>query len=214
MLEEVKPVGDLSGVRCALACSFGIRLRPVSHDDLDAGISAQPRGQRLGGPPLEEIDRSMGLQINQDRGVHLTATEGEIIDAEDSWSWCRRQVRATKQAQQCHPQAGTRTDGQTSGASQTRSHLSACRLRQIEQKCASVRRATSPGEQRRTEVLGKRAALAVAVVTAKATNGERDLHGACPPGEVKRVALVAVVHPSAGDAAGRSAPAMDQAVRF
>ncbi len=43
----------------------------------------------LGRPPLEEIDWTMGLEINQDRGVHLAATKGEIIDAEDSWGWHR-----------------------------------------------------------------------------------------------------------------------------
>jgi len=183
--------------------------RPVSYDDLDAGMSAQPGRQRLSGPPREEIDRTMGLEINEDRGVHLTATEGKIIDAEDPWSWRRSEDGAAQQAQQCHPQAGTRTDGQTHGTSQTRSGLSACRLRQTEEERASVCRATSSGEQRRTEVLGKGAALTVTVVTAEATNGERDLHGARPPGQVKRVAVIAVVHPGAGDAAGRTAPAMD-----
>ncbi len=109
----------------------------------------------------------------------MAATEGEIIDAEDSWGWRRHQDGASQQAQQCHPQAGTRTDGQASGASQTRSGLSSCGLRRIEEECASVRGATSSGEQRRTEVLGKGAALTIAVVTAEATNGERELRGAC-----------------------------------
>jgi len=214
ILEEVKPVGDLECLGCTLPRSFGIRLRPVSHDNLDTGMSAQPGGQRLGGPPREEIDRSMGLEINQERGVHLTATEGEIIDTEDPWGWCQRENRVTQQTQQCHPQAGTRTDGQTRGASQTRSGLSSCRLYQIEQKCAGVRGATNSGEERCPEALGKGAALTVAVVTTEAANGERDLHGARPPGEVNRVALVAVVHPGAGDAAGRTAPATNHPRRL
>ncbi len=100
----------------------------------------------------------MGLEINQERGVHLTATEGEIIDTEDPWGWRRREDGVTQQTEQCHPQAGTRTDGQTRGASQTCSGLSSCRLCQIEEECASVRGATNSGEERCPEALGKGAA--------------------------------------------------------
>jgi len=146
ILQEVKAVSDLHRIRCALPCSFGVRLCSVSHDVLDTGMGAQPGRQRLSGPAREEIDRSMGLEIDQERSVHLTAMEGEIIDAEDAWGRCHRKHGASKQTEQCHPQAGTRTDGQTRGASQTRSGLSACRLRQIEEKRASVRGATSSGE--------------------------------------------------------------------
>jgi len=150
ILHQVEAISNLTRSRRALPCTFGIRLRPVSHDDLDAGMGAQPGRQGLGGPAFEEIDRTMGLEIDEDGGVHLAAPEGEIIDAEDSWGWRQREDRATKQAQE---RIGT--DGEASGASQTRSALASCRLRQIEKERTRVHRATSPREQRRTEVLGK-----------------------------------------------------------
>jgi len=96
ILQQVKPVSDLKRSRHSLPCSFGIRLRSVSHADLNAGMSTKPGGQCLGGPPREQIDRTMGLKINQDCGVHPAATDGEIIDAKDSWGSRQREDGATK----------------------------------------------------------------------------------------------------------------------
>ena len=38
ILDEVKTVGNLQGIRSALACAVGIRARTVAANDLNAGM--------------------------------------------------------------------------------------------------------------------------------------------------------------------------------
>jgi len=110
VLYQVKAVGNLDRGQRTLACTLGIRLRSIPHDDLDARMGSRPRGERLRVSAFEEIDRSMGLKINQDGGVGLAATQGQIIDAEDAWGASVLEHRATEKSQQglwadCHTDA-------------------------------------------------------------------------------------------------------------
>ncbi|PZS01600.1 MAG: hypothetical protein DLM70_11535, partial [Chloroflexi bacterium] len=66
---------------------------------------------------------TMGLEIDQDGGVHLAATEREIIDAEYPWGGHQREDGATQQAEEY-----IGTDRQTGGTSQPDSGFPAGRL--------------------------------------------------------------------------------------
>ncbi len=46
-------------------------------------MRAKPSGQRLGFPILEQIDRSMRLEADQDGRIDVPEADDEIIDAED-----------------------------------------------------------------------------------------------------------------------------------
>ena len=49
VLEEVPPVGNLNGLRSALAGSSGIIGTPITADDFDPGTVLEPGSHRRGG---------------------------------------------------------------------------------------------------------------------------------------------------------------------
>jgi hypothetical protein len=53
ILEEMKPVGDLSRIGRALPNAGGIRFRSVSGHHLDLGMSLEPSGNGFRGPVLQ-----------------------------------------------------------------------------------------------------------------------------------------------------------------
>ncbi len=151
----------------------------------------------------------MRLEIDQDGGVHLAATQRQIIDTEDAWGGCQRENGATKQAEQC-----IGTDEETGSASKTRSCLAAGRLGEIEEQGLRIHCATGMGQERRPEALGKGAARTHLVVAAEAAHGEGELDRASTPGQINRVAAIAVVDPCTGGATGGTAPASRRPVRI
>lgn len=106
VLEEVKPVGDLDSRRCPLVSAIGVRLRPITGDDLHAGMLLEPVGQGLGGAIGEERHRPVALQINQDCAIGLAFPHGEIVDAEDRGTDEGRDWEPAE-----HAQEGATTDG-------------------------------------------------------------------------------------------------------
>jgi hypothetical protein len=56
VLQQVPPVRDLYGCGRALARPFGVGAPAVAADDSDAGVSAQPRGERRGFTVWQQLD--------------------------------------------------------------------------------------------------------------------------------------------------------------
>ena len=66
-----------------LLAAFGERAGAIADDDLDARVTAQPVGEHVGGAIVEQIDGSVGLEINEQRSVAAwLAPQSNVIDAQ------------------------------------------------------------------------------------------------------------------------------------
>jgi hypothetical protein len=76
---EVPAVGDLDRIGRAGARALGVGAGAASTDHLGAGMSEQPRGERVGLPIGKQIDRPMGGDVDQHDAVDVPASEREIV---------------------------------------------------------------------------------------------------------------------------------------
>src|SRR5689334_2710026 len=65
---------------------YGLRVGagPISGDDLDGLVFAQPLRHRGSFPPDEDLDGLAALQIDDDRSIVVTARDGPVINADYS----------------------------------------------------------------------------------------------------------------------------------
>ena len=63
VLQHMKAVGHLPGLRRALTRAFGVETAPIAADNLDAGMLSQPLSGRLGRSVRYHIDHLTPLQI-------------------------------------------------------------------------------------------------------------------------------------------------------
>jgi hypothetical protein len=66
---QVKPVCHLDRVGRTLPTTLGVRTGPIADDDLDAWVATEPVGEHLGGTIVEQIDRSVRLEIDEQCAV-------------------------------------------------------------------------------------------------------------------------------------------------
>ena len=77
----MEPVGDLDRLRRPGPGSV-VRSRPVSADDLDAGVSREPVREGPGVAAFQEVEQGAGLDVDEQRAVALAAPEREVVDPE------------------------------------------------------------------------------------------------------------------------------------
>ena len=100
VLQQVKAVGNLHGIRSPTACSIGIFVGAVAGDHLDAGMCLEPLLDDLGGAFWLEINRAMGVKVDEDRTVDLTFAACEVVDAQVAGCRIRCGRRATSEAEE------------------------------------------------------------------------------------------------------------------
>jgi hypothetical protein len=82
ILEQVKPIGDLSGFWRPVASPIGIGFRPIAGNNLHARMRSEPLGQGLGLTIGQQSDRLPAFHVNQHGAVGLACTEREIVHAQ------------------------------------------------------------------------------------------------------------------------------------
>jgi hypothetical protein len=92
VLPQVEPVGDLDRLRRPGPGPVRVRSRPVSADDLDAGVSGEPVREGPGVAAFQEVERGAGLDVDEQRAVVLAAPDREVVDPEHP-GLGRRRVR-------------------------------------------------------------------------------------------------------------------------
>jgi hypothetical protein len=76
---QMEAVCHLDGVGRAFSIGTGV----VPHDDLPARMLTKPAGEILGGAIVEQIDRPMRLQVEQQGAIAaLLPTQRHIVDAQ------------------------------------------------------------------------------------------------------------------------------------
>jgi len=79
ILQEVKSVGDLSGLGGPLPNARGIGFGSVTGDNLDVGMGVKPRGDGFSRSILEYGDGTTPLEIDNDGAVALAFAPRPII---------------------------------------------------------------------------------------------------------------------------------------
>lgn len=74
ILEEMKSVGDLDGVRSPLTNTCGIGFGSITSDDLDIGMVLEPGGNGFSRPILEYVNRTATFEIDDDGAVAIAFT--------------------------------------------------------------------------------------------------------------------------------------------
>ena len=101
----MEPVGNLSGVGCPLSGPDRLVSAPVAADDLDTGMRFEPTGQRVGTALGQQIDRTMPFQVDQNGALLASASEGEVVNANDAR---RCALGAAVRTQACYDHGGRR----------------------------------------------------------------------------------------------------------
>jgi hypothetical protein len=98
MRQELKAIGNLDRIRCALASPLSVGPGTLAADHADAGVCPQPRRQALGGAVRHQVDGRMTLKIYQDRAVPLAPSQRPSVDPADARSFRGRPWRGAHQA--------------------------------------------------------------------------------------------------------------------
>ena len=84
VLDQMKPIGDLPGLRCAFTGGLRIQAAAVPTDDLDGRVVTQPRGCTPDAPIIQNVDNRAALEINHDGPIACRAPPTPVIDAHHS----------------------------------------------------------------------------------------------------------------------------------
>lgn len=80
ILDQMKSIGYLLGLRCAFTNSLRIQAAAVSADDLDGGMVPQPPGCTIDTPIIENVDDRASLEINHNSAVSRRSPPAPVID--------------------------------------------------------------------------------------------------------------------------------------
>src|SRR5579871_1895925 len=84
VLKQMEAIGHLDRFWCAPSCSLGIPATSVPTDDLWAPVLLQPGHQGFRLTVRQEIDDAVPLEVDHDRAITVTTTEGEVVDAQNA----------------------------------------------------------------------------------------------------------------------------------
>jgi hypothetical protein len=178
--EQMPPVGDLNGVRSALADPVGIGAGTIAGDNLNAGMILQPGRDRCGLAIGQKIDHCVGLEVDDDGAVSATSLPRPVVDAENSRCGCRRRARPRR----CQAQQRVGACGHRDPCGQARSGFAAeCKAKMMVQ--FSQPSGPTAGTTRDLgQALRECPTAAVATETMKAARRDGDRDGPALPGEI------------------------------
>ncbi len=82
VLPEMEPVGALESLGCGGGGCVGVGAGAVTADDLDAGMGQQPWGKSGGVTFGQQVEDLVGLGIDHDGSVDVTAPQSEVVHAD------------------------------------------------------------------------------------------------------------------------------------
>jgi hypothetical protein len=82
VLDQMKPIGDLLGLRCAFTGGLRIQAAAVATDDLDGGMVTQPLGGTLDAAIIQYVDDRASLEIDHDGPITRRPPPAPIINTD------------------------------------------------------------------------------------------------------------------------------------
>jgi hypothetical protein len=168
---QMPSVSYLDRFRSASARALGVGPRAVPANDLHPGMVAQPVGQHLRRALLDQINRAVGEDVDQDGAIGLTTADREIVDAEHLNITDRRVGQRADQPQQTVP---TGRHAQHHG--QTRTGPPGQRQPDRLQHSPQQTRTPSVLASQTRNLLDERPPSAVGVATEKPAHAQLDYH--------------------------------------
>jgi hypothetical protein len=110
--EKMPAIGDVDRFGRALPCALGIHICPVSGDDLNAGMVAQPSGESLGLAIRQQVDDPVALEVDENGSIAAGAAPRPLINTKNPRCRCRLRRSLPDQAEQG---VGARRQGQPAG---------------------------------------------------------------------------------------------------
>lgn len=96
----MEAVSDLHRLGCSLSSAFGVAAGTVPADHLNLGMLSQPSREIDPFPAVEQIQRAMGLHIDEHGAVVASSAKGEVVDAQHLHPAYRRFGQGLDQTQQ------------------------------------------------------------------------------------------------------------------
>ncbi|WYB34013.1 hypothetical protein WJ438_01135 [Streptomyces sp. GD-15H] len=193
-LAEVGPqviaVGNLLGLGRPGPRALPVTAGAVPADDLHLGVLAEPGGQVLALTAVEEMQRTVGGHVDQDRAVVASPAEGEVVHAQHFHGADIGLGQGPDQPQQRVPAPTDADRGRQAGSGPAGQGQADLRQHPAQQRgMAAVRGGQSH------DLLGERHRRAGEILTAEAAYAQLD-HDAEPAhGDVTQPAYVPAVHP-------------------
>jgi len=190
VVPQVPAISHLDRAGCAAADGFGIRTGPIPADDLDPGMLAQPVGEGVCSPIRQQLDRSVGVDIDDDRPVDMPTAQREVVHAE------RRHHTDCAIRQRPHQsQQGVAGGAQPEPVGQPRPRPA--RQGQPDSRQHRVQQLAAPTIARRQPVhlLGERRTRTAGFRTPEPANPQSDPHRLAADRGVGQPAFIAAVHP-------------------
>lgn len=82
VLDQMKPIGDLLGLRCAFTGCLRIQAAAVPTDDLDGRMITQPFGRTLDATVVQYVDDRAALKVDHDGPIARRPPPAPIIDTD------------------------------------------------------------------------------------------------------------------------------------
>jgi hypothetical protein len=86
----MKTIYDLYGAGCPLSNAIGVQVATVPTHHFDAWVLGQPLDHGLGRAIWQQVDDTVGLQIDDNRAIAMAPAPGPLIDADGmkfGWLW-------------------------------------------------------------------------------------------------------------------------------
>lgn len=82
VLDQMKPIGDLLGLRCAFTSRLRVQAAAVPADNFDGRMVTQPLGSTLDAPIVQDVDDRPALEVDHDGSVARRSPPTPIIDTD------------------------------------------------------------------------------------------------------------------------------------
>jgi hypothetical protein len=90
--QQLPAVDNLTCIRSAFTRAPRILGRTVTHNDVESRVVLQPGGEGVGAAVRQQVNGTTSAEVNQDRPVDPTLTQGKIVHTKHLWrgdSRCR-----------------------------------------------------------------------------------------------------------------------------
>jgi hypothetical protein len=199
VLDEVKTIGNLHGIRGTACRAININIATIPADHRDAGMPPKPCCDGVGRAIREKIDRAMLFEVTDDRAVARPFAPCPVVDAEDA--------RVSRRRTRC------RTD-ETKDRRTARGHAKraceACAWSPAEReadackRCTHAMTGTSTGGGKDGKAFAKRLARAAGIAAKEAAGMDEQRNGVPSAGKIGDAPLIAAMDASREGGADRT----------
>jgi hypothetical protein len=189
IVDHVEAIGNLHRLWGTTCRPLVIGCTPISGQDLNAGMTFEPTGQRGRRAIFEQLDGAAPLLIHQDGSIRSATPLTPVIDSEHAWSPHRWQRGFCDQPQQ---RRATCVEGVPVG--QPRTRLTAQSTREVKQQRALGQCAPPAWGGQLQQSLGENDTRAASIATKETTNFDMQLHLSTAPGEIGQRPLIVTVN--------------------